>query len=234
VQTRDTQNLINVLTKYETPWPPAHFPTSANFEGADDEMLLRILKKGTKAQREDAFLEIYNRNYLYLFRTIKVNDLNDAEVKDIFSDVWEIFIRELPKFKWKGIPIKHFLASIQRRKVLEYINKRKRNRDNTISLDYIIDSRAISYIEEKLDPDKLSSSNNASPKVLEIADNIIDQCHSLLSDRDRKIILSRYYLNNSTKQIAQSFNMNPGAVRTALSRALNKIRKHWSSINNGE
>ena len=64
--------------------------------------------------------------------------------------------------------------------------------------------------------------------------NKIKRCLAQMSEKDRELITLRYINELSPKEIAQIKNVSQQSLRTALSRALTKLRKLITKLNENE
>lgn len=185
-----------------------------------DEVLLELLHSEQPQQVSLAFEAIYQRYHLDVWRYIQSRGVAVPDAEDIFSEVWITACRKLPDFVWQGTSIKYWLLTVAKNKHLEFVRRQK---DVTLSQDDL-EALLERYLCPGPDADDTPPSNPPPVDAQQAVDQLLAKIGASLSQRDRKILLYRYYKEKSCTDIALTFDMTPAAVRQVISRALKKLR----------
>ncbi len=163
----------------------------------------------TAIDDDAAFTEIYNhffpRIYNFLLSRTKDSGVSDEIVSRTFYKMYQA----LSSYNPKKAAFSTWLFTIARNELLMYV--RTTNRETP-----------------ELDDEHLSMPDFDTPetKILKKeTENSLKAALLKLPERDRKIITMTYWLDMSTADIADALGINPGAVRTALTRARAALRK---------
>ena len=212
------RNLQSVIMRYEEVWPSAYLSPDSPLYNANDKALLKALQSGKKAQVEDAFAVLYNRHNPEILAILRSRNITEEDVRELVNDIWMKFIDRLPTFKWQGKPLKHSLLAITRIKRQEYF--RQLDTDDSLPLENVKEE-ALKYIESQLDgKDRTLPPNEVQKKATQLLAQLLPK----LSLRARKILTLAYFKGKSDLEIAEELGMKYGAVRTAKSRALKKLK----------
>ena len=164
-------------------------------------------------KNEDAFKELYNENFDFLFhyanRILKNKQLAEDVVVDFFVNLWEK--RDIIKFEknYKS----YFLRSVHN-KCLDQL-KQKANK-----LEYRIESFS--------QPDHLILTSkfyeNSDTLEAEEINRMINAAIDTLPDACRKIFIMSRFQDLKHKEIATELNISVNTVEMQISRALKKLR----------
>ena len=238
MMSRQLPQVIQNILFIKNEWPTQATLSHRHFETYSDERLLSLLQgDASHDQREDAFNAIYNKYYLDIVKICRSKDIEEDGVRDIFTQVWVVFLNKIPSFKWdenskagSRKSLKPFLLSTNSILCKEYT--RKRLNTSEVKLDIVID-----YIDSKLRFENFPLTHTTSSELQDKADEAFERYLSLLkSDRDRELLRQFYYFENqNSREIADILGMrSAGAVRTAHFRALKKLRKAVQKAKNNE
>lgn len=156
---------------------------------------------------------LFEKHYLELFyygnKIVALPEMVKDTIQDLFIDVWE------RRNKMASVEnIKAYLIISLRRELIHRVGKiRKEN------------------VEEKVSPLQFSFSPEdfvISSEQNEEHTRMLARCMENLTDRQREVILLRFYHNLEFAEISQVLEMNIQSVRNLLFRALEKIRKDMS------
>ncbi len=189
-----------------------------------DEDLLEVIKADSLPQSQEAFLTLYNRYYLDVWRYILWRGKSpDVEAKDLFCEVWYRALTRIRKFVWQGIPIRVWLISIADMVCKEF--NRKAQQEDHEELDEELNKRAQDVLEAAQSIDEALSSDPLSESDQSRLDIVIMEGMSCLNPKERKIIELTYFKNMNSTQIGQTLHMKPVTVRVARKRVVEKIAK---------
>ena len=178
--------------------------TGADWTCTDDE---RDLIERAKHDA-DAFAVLYRRNYApiagYIYRR-----LGDAhETEDLVADVFITAMRSLPRFRYRGVPIKAWLLKIATNAVKRAIKRRYRRR--WLQLD---DDHADRGATSSTDEDQAAATREALWR---------------LSQR-HQTVLSLFYLEGlSVEEVAATTGWRIGTVKSRLARGRVALREELS------
>lgn len=156
-----------------------------------------------RSERE-AFGEFYRRHYSsiagYLFRRTGCRHATE----DLLSEVFLSALRALPRFRWRGVPVRHWLLRIATRAVNHWARDARR-------LVLRLDSAAL--VDPRTDA---SSSGSDLPDVM---------LHLLrLRPRFQAVLTLHYVEGLSVAEVASVLRVRPGTVKSRLSRARAALR----------
>lgn len=167
-------------------------------------------------------LGILMKEYMGLVCTIvreKLDKVCDSyEMESCASDIFVEFYNGIDGYSSDKGTIKAYLCVMAKRRAIDIFRKKSKEFGN-VSIDdedTKIDVRSSSDIEKEY-------VNKEQKKELL---NAVDS----LGEPDREIIVRKYYLGESTRQIADRLAMTISAVDTRSSRALKKLRNVLQGI----
>ena len=179
--------------------------------------MLKILSNPEKPTFEDFYNDNYKRVLYYVMK--KINSAEDAE--DLVSDVFMYCYSHYDDYDPEKSSIKTWLYLI--------VNSRIKNfyRDHNITyVDYEV-------VSETMRDQNIDLDEGVYMEQLHIA---LMTAIRTLPERQRKIVMLRYFENCSSAEIAAKLNLSPGNVRVLLSRALDKLSKfnddYWKEFKN--
>ncbi|MFY9153194.1 MAG: sigma-70 family RNA polymerase sigma factor [Prolixibacteraceae bacterium] len=163
-------------------------------------------KEGDFASLGVLFEIHYQELFYYGIKIVPLPELVKDSIQDLFTDVWE------RRKKMTGVGnFKAYLLISLRRELIRRINKvRKENQGdtlNTLQFSFSAEDFLISD-EENRNHSKLLTGSMQS-----------------LTERQREVILLRFFHGLEFHEIAQVLEMNVQSVRNLLFRAIDKIRK---------
>lgn len=160
-----------------------------------------------RAQRDRvAFAELYRRHYRplcsYVFR--RTGDVHATE--DLVSDVFVTALRTLPRFRYRGVPVRFWLLRIATNAVNRWA-RRRRNR-STACLD----------VDPPADVDTAVSICGAA--------EVERAQHALLtlSPKLQSVLSLHYFEELSVKEVAAVLGCRVGTVKSRLARARDALR----------
>ena len=162
----------------------------------------------------NAFEEIYLNFFDKVYNIVAARVRNIAEADDITE---EIFIKILLRLK-EGIDIsssfKAWVYGVTMHTLQDYWRRSYRNKE-----DFIGDTLFATIRDEKQEPENIFARNEEYAFLFKCLDN--------LSERERRIIECKYFLDMSAKETATILNISPTNVTIILTRTIKKLRKHF-------
>lgn len=165
---------------------------------------LSFLIKRAQNGDKDAFGSIYSLFYRRIFRYCKFNVREGAQ--DLCQETFLRAYKALPSFKeTKGGSFQAYLFRIARNLI---IDEKRKKKDVPLEDWFEIES------EENLEDiaDKKTDSKR------------VHNALSLLKDKERQIIVLRYFEEMTTYEVAQVVGMREGALRVRSHRILQKLK----------
>lgn len=169
----------------------------------DDEIL--GLLRGNPEKGLKLLTKLYG-GLVYAVVRRNLPGISDADIEACAADVFAEFYLELDKYDPSKGSLKAWLCVIARHNALDAARKNK----ETLPLD----EEALSYeknVESELENAELRRAVLAEVKSL--------------PEPDREILLRKFYLGESSKEIAARLKMSVSNVDTRTSRAVEKLRK---------
>ena len=165
-------------------------------------------------------LKMMMDNYIALIYTIIFNKLSGMyskeDIEECVSDVFfEVFHYKSRIDLQKG-SIKAFLAVVAKRKAIDMYRKNKNN--NHIPIDDV--SQSLYTAEDDVVHTILLKESNSE---------LIDAIKSL-GEPDSEIILRRYYLRQSSKDISKNIGLKVNTIDKKVSRGIQKLKKLLGGI----
>lgn len=175
-----------------------------------DVELLKLLNN-----KPEIGLKVMMDNYMALIYTIIFNKLSGMyskeDIEECVSDVFfEVFHYKSRIDLQKG-SIKAFLAIIAKRKAIDMYRKNKNN--NHISIDDV--SQDLYTIADDVTESILLKESNSE---------LISAIKSL-GEPDNEIIIRKYYLHQSSKDISKNLGLKVNTIDKKVSRCMQKLKK---------
>jgi RNA polymerase sigma-70 factor (ECF subfamily) len=161
----------------------------------------------------ESFGRLYDMYYPRIFRHCLRRLFLQSVAEDVTSDVFLRVARQIPDFA--GATHDDFVRwvhAIATHEINAYLRQSQRR---SRLLEEAVRRKAIQVVDQSA-----SSTNPAAldwPRVYEAL--------LTLEPRDQSIVTLRFFADMAHEQIGNILDMRPGAVRTALTRALGKLRQ---------
>lgn len=156
---------------------------------------------------------LFEKHYLELFyygiKIVAIPELVKDTIQDLFADVWE-----RRKNMASVDNIKAYLIISLRRELIRRISKIRKEKP--------VDQPVLLQFSFSAEDFLISTEQNAEHSRL------LTQSMAGLTDRQREVILLRFFHGLEFPEIGQALDMNIQSVRNLLFRALEKIRKDLS------
>lgn len=167
----------------------------------DLSALIARAQKGDK----DAFGQIYNLFYRRIFRYCQFNTGKEEITQDICQDTFLRAWKSLPKFRQKGGSFQAYLFKIARNLIIDWSRKKK-----PLPLTNYPEIESEVSLTESIE-------SQDETKTLKLA---IDK----LNEKDRQIIILRYFEELTTAEVARVVGLKEGALRVRIHRVLSKLK----------
>lgn len=173
-----------------------------------DDELLELLRSSPDKGLKSLMSQYGGLVYAVVKRNLSAPAVCPADVEECAADVFSEFYMDLDKYDPSKGSLKSWLCVIARHNAVDAARKCKQ----TLPLDEA--SEAVS--------DKESLERDFERQELRRA--VLDEVKSL-DEPDREILLRKFYLGESSKEIAARLKMSVSNVDTRTSRAVEKLRK---------
>lgn len=161
-------------------------------------------------------LNILMKEYMGLICTVvreKIHTVCDEfEMEACASDVFIEFYNNIDRFSEIKGSIKAFLCVIAKRRAVDIYRKKSKEFGN-VSID---DEAVASVVHDNTDVEQAYITKEQKKELLDAVSD--------LGEPDNEIIVRKYYLGESSKEISERLSMSISAVDTRCSRALKKLR----------
>lgn len=148
----------------------------------------------------------YQELYYYGIKIVDLPEMVKDTIQDLFADVWERRDRMASVNNFKA----YLLISLRRELIRRVIKIRKESQSEEVS------TLQFSFSAEEF----LIHNEEMQSHSRLIADSL-----SSLTERQREVILLRFFHNLEFAEISQVLEMNVQSVRNLLFRSLDKLRK---------
>ncbi len=163
---------------------------------------------------EEAFEEVYNRYYLsvYLYLFKRIRHQQDAE--DLANDVFLACYKNFGSYD----PAKASMITW----IFVIASNRLKN--------YYRDRREFFYLDDRAHASELPAGEPLEQAVLlEEGRAAVRDAIDALPERQREIVLLRYFRGLNSNEIGERIGASPGNVRVLLNRALGRLRAYLES-----
>ena len=165
-------------------------------------------------------LKMMMDNYMALIYTIIFNKLSGMyskeDIEECVSDVFFEVFKYKSRIDLEKGSIKAFLAIIAKRKAIDMYRKNKNN--NHINIDDVV-QELYTIVDDVSDSILLKESNSV----------LIDAIKSL-GEPDSEIIIRKYYLYQSSKDISKNIGLKVNTIDKKVSRCMQKLKKVLGGI----
>ena len=183
-----------------------------------DKELIELIKTNPNVG-----LDKLMKDYMGLICTIvreKLHSVCDEfEMESCASDVFVEFYNNIDKYTEEKGSIKSFICVIAKRRAIDIFRSKSKEFGN-VSMD---DDEAYVSVPDNVDIEASYISNEQKKELLEAINS--------LGEPDHEIIVRKFYLGESSKQISERLSMTVTAIDTRSSRALKKLKKILMSMN---
>jgi len=161
-----------------------------------------------QAGDEDAFAALFHKHKNLVYKTAYLMLGNANEAEDALQEVFVKVYRSLATFQ----PSKATFTTWLHRITVNYcLNRKRKRRLSVLSLD-------------EIPPASLRDHSPSADERLG-EEEAVQQVLSRLSDKQRAVVILRYYWNLSYAEIAQTLGVPLGTVRSRLNLALKTLHR---------
>lgn len=177
-----------------------------------DSVIIKTLRKAPDAGMELLMEQYAGLVYSVVKGKLLIPPFTLEDIEDCVADTFIEFYYGLSKFDPETGSIKAWLCTIARTNAIDRVRKQYAApcAASLEEVPHLADGR--SQEEEFL--------------CREEQDRLLDAIQAL-GDPDREIILRKFYLHQSSKEIAKVLGLTVSNVDTRTHRAIAKLRKHW-------
>jgi len=176
----------------------------------NDAMYYTLLANRAKTD-EQAFVELYQHFFPRIYNFVYSRLKNTVDADDVTSDVFLKMSDHLDRFDAKKASFSTWLFRIATNAVTDQARRTQKLGEtewNDVFSPEAPDSET---------PEANALHEEGNEELLKALDK--------LSEREKKIVEMRYFMDAEFGFIAETLDMKPGAVRTALHRALEKLKE---------
>ncbi|MGD9930814.1 MAG: RNA polymerase sigma factor [Mangrovibacterium sp.] len=168
------------------------------------------MKKGDQAALADLFSCHYPDLYHYGLKILNLPDLIDDSIQDVFIRIWE-------KRGTLGEVLnpQAYLISCLRRKLFE-------NKEKYFGQDFSDKTDIETQAAFRFEPAEFMEVEETTEQLRQSMIRAINR----LPERQRELILLRFYNNLPYREIARIMNINEQSVKNLMQRALTHLRLH--------
>jgi len=179
----------------------------------EDGKLLRLLHKDPNAGMEKLMNQYAGLVYAVVKGRLDPSFCVSSDIEDCVADVFCEFYADLAKYDPKISSIKSYLCVLARNNATDVLRKRERQRCD-VSLD---DEDSLLQIADDITFGSELAEEELRREVLSAVKS--------LGEPDTSIIMRKYYLCESSKEIADALGMTVSNVDTRTHRALARLRQ---------
>lgn len=133
------------------------------------------------------------------------------DIEECVSDIFYEFYLNLDSLDLRKGTIKAFLATMAKRRAIDYFRKARLGVGKTVSLEGLENIIPTGTVEESVLQGELGNALVAGIKYL--------------GEPDSEIFIRKYYLGQSTKTIAQALDIKENTIDKKVSRGLGKLKQ---------
>ena len=175
----------------------------------DSEFVKFMKKKPEKAMKE--LTEKY-AGLIYAVVKSKLIKFGEYIIEDCTADVLSDFYINIDKYDCTKCSIKTWLCIIAKNKAIDILRKSK---TETVSIDEI----------EISDENTIEGDFEEKEKRLAVIRKINE-----LDEPDKSIMIRKYYIGQTSKEIAEILDMTVSSVDTRASRVIKRLREYFGGV----
>jgi RNA polymerase sigma-70 factor (ECF subfamily) len=177
----------------------------------DERDQLRDLVDAARTGDADAQGELFDRYHAVIYRYALARLRSAPDAEDATAETFLSAIRAMPGFRWRGVPFEAWLFRIARSKVVDQVRRRDR----------------VAIVELRSIPDPVApASGHDPPSHVERAERSAELARALddLPDAQRDVLIMRFLLGRSIREVADRIGRSEGAVKQLQARGLAALR----------
>ena len=174
----------------------------------------REFVKFMKKKPEKAMKELTEKYAGLIYAVVKSKLINFSEyiIEDCTADVLSDFYINIDKYDFTKCSIKTWLCVIAKNKAIDILRKSK---TETVSIDEI----------EISDENTIEGDFEEKEKRLAVIRKINE-----LDEPDKSIMIRKYYIGQTSKEIAEILDMTVSSVDTRASRVIKRLREYFGGV----
>ncbi len=151
---------------------------------------------------EELYKEYYRKVYGYVYLRLR----NHADAEDITSDIFAKIVEKLDTFDPEKASYSTWIFTIAKNRVITHYRQHRETED----IDDLV----------------IMDDSDAPLDIALLKDNsaVLAEGLKQLSQKDRDLLIARYYYNHSFRQIGELLGMAEANARVAHGRALKKLK----------
>jgi len=162
----------------------------------------------------ESFGKLYDKYYSRIFGYILKRVANLEIAQDICSETFLKVLKNLRKFRWKGVSFSSWLYRIANNEIANYFRKKEYK---AVSLEKI--PEPISINNPEIEFIKAEEELKKHEDFLKIQEEI-----SKLEIKYQEVITLRFFEKKQIKEIAEILEKKEGTIKSLLHRGLEKLR----------
>lgn len=170
----------------------------------EDKKLIELIEKNPNRGWAQV-MEQYSGLMYYIVQGYIGRSHSGEDVEDCVAEVFAQAFTNWKRYDPRRSSIKAFLATIATRRAIDLFRKKKSVEE--IPEDFSSEEEGIEAMILRCETEKE-----------------LEEALNILKPEERQIVLRRYYLNESSKRIAEAMGTTPAAVDQRLHRALKKLK----------
>ena len=179
-----------------------------------DREIMELIKNGDEAGLR-ILVERYEKLLVYLIGGVLGERSRDVE--ECVNDTWLKFWKHAAEFDLERASIVTYLKVIARNTALNRLRDVKRHEDRRLQGD----------ISEFADSCEDAGQNVESEMLRKEHMARLNEAIAAMPDKERELMLRKYYYLQSSKTIAEAMGMSVNAVDSKLSRLRSKMREEF-------
>jgi len=174
-----------------------------------DSKLLELLRKDP-----DKGIEAIMKAYMALvYKSVEGKLSVREDIEECVSSVFYEIYKDRGKIDLLKGSLIGYIATLSKRKAIDYYRRNMKDMGKVVPLEYYDGENVIATID---------NANKYMDK--ETRTQLIDTIKKL-GEPDREIFIRKYYLGESTKDIAKALNIKENTIDKRVSRGLGKLKK---------
>lgn len=193
----------------------------------DDRELIERARSGP-----DGFVELYDRFFQTVYNFVFYRTRNHAIAEDVVSETFFAALKALPRYEWRGRPVRSWLFRIAANEIATYYRK---HRDVLLAVAPGGDGGEAGTARDVADLGASQPWESSDPLTPEVqAERQADYRTALtalsgLPDDQQEAIVLRYINDLDIDEIAAILDRTDGAVRALISRGLKGLRSRLAA-----
>lgn len=184
--------------------------SSPIYQLTDNELIDLIIEK----YQNNLFDVLHYRYSKKVFGKCLTMIKNEGAARELTQDIFVKVYTHLSTFQKKS-SFSTWLYRITYNECIDYLRKNKKNKK-----DYSISDAINNYLSEKLQEEELTEED-----IEEIDFDTVKELMNLITEQDRQLLLMKYDLKFTIKEISGHTNLSESAIKMRLKRAKTKLTR---------